>query len=152
MNRVDISLEETAPPPWLDRAAPFVLAALKKLGKQNWDLSLLFCGDRRIRSLNSRYRGKDEATDVLSFTLGETGGGRYAAGDIVISLDSAAANAGYFGVEAGEELGRLLIHGILHLDGMDHGSNEESEPMLVLQEKLLGELAAEGHTVSGERR
>jgi probable rRNA maturation factor len=80
---------------------------------------------------------------VLSFFLGETRRGRYFPGDIVISLETLEENAAYFKVEPDEELRRLLVHGILHLDGMDHETNEKGESMLQLQEKVLAELAGE---------
>ncbi|MDR2182110.1 MAG: rRNA maturation RNase YbeY, partial [Treponema sp.] len=64
-------------------------------------------------------------------------------GDIVISLDALAENAVFFDVSPEDELRRLLIHGILHLTGMDHATNEMAEPMLQKQEALLGELSAE---------
>jgi probable rRNA maturation factor len=67
-------------------------------------------------------------------------------GDIVISLDTLERNVKSYGVEADEELKRLLIHGILHLSGMDHGE-EESDPMLELQEKTLRDLIAAGKAV-----
>jgi probable rRNA maturation factor len=143
MNRVEISLDGVEPPLWLERAAAFAEAALAKLGKNNWDLSVLFCSDEVIRSLNRQYRNRDEATDVLSFTLGESAGERFLPGDIAISPERAAENALRFGVPPGEELRRLLIHGILHLGGMDHASNDKEEPMLALQEKLLTEIPAE---------
>ncbi|GHV85725.1 endoribonuclease YbeY [Spirochaetia bacterium] len=141
MNRVEISLEGVESPSWLDGVSPFVLAVLDKLEKCNWDLSLLLCDNGYIRSLNKQYRSLDEPTDVLSFTLGETGGDRYQSGDIVISLDMLAENAVYFKVSPDEELRRLIIHGILHLGGMDHVSNDSEEPMLRLQERLLQELS-----------
>ncbi|MDR2552612.1 MAG: rRNA maturation RNase YbeY [Treponema sp.] len=140
MNRIEITLEGREPPPWLDRTIPFVSSLLERLEKRNWDLSLCFCGDQYIRSLNSRYRNRDEATDVLSFVLGETDGDFFLPGDIVISLDTLETNAAFFGVSPDEELRRLLIHGILHLGGMDHPSSGEEEPMLILQEKLLRDL------------
>jgi probable rRNA maturation factor len=148
MNRVDFSAEEVPLPGWRTRAKIFILKVLKCLGRENWDLSVLFCGNRYIKSLNAQYRGRNEATDVLSFTLGETvddgkGDVRCFPGDIVISLETLEENAGYFGVTADEELRRLLVHGILHLDGQDHGTNEAGEPMLRLQEKILAELAGE---------
>ncbi|MDR2700805.1 MAG: rRNA maturation RNase YbeY [Spirochaetaceae bacterium] len=142
MNRVEISLEGVEPPLWLEDAAAFAEAALKKLGKNNWELSLLFCSDEVIRSLNRQYRNRDEATDVLSFTLGESAGERFLPGDIVISLETVTENALRFNVPPGEELRRLLLHGILHLGGMDHASNGREEPMLALQEKLLAEISA----------
>jgi probable rRNA maturation factor len=148
MNRVEVNAEEVPLPAWTGRVTPFILKVLDRIQRDRWDLSVLFCNNRYIRSLNARFRQRDEPTDVLSFTLGETlegedGGARYLPGDIVISLETLAENARYFQVPEDEELRRLLIHGVLHLDGMDHDSNEEKEPMLQLQEKLLAELAGE---------
>jgi probable rRNA maturation factor len=141
MNRVEFSFEGVEKEPWQEDVIPFVNAVLGKLEKHNWDLSLLFCNNACIRSLNSRYRKKEEATDVLSFVLGETDGERFLPGDIVISLEMVRENADYFKVSPDEELRRLLIHGILHLGGMDHATNDKEEPMLMLQEKLLYELS-----------
>ena len=138
MNTVEINMEEQIPE-WADGIEPFTLAVLEKLGRRNWDLSLLFCDNKTIRGLNRQYRNRDEATDVLSFVMGETEGERYHPGDIAVSLEMVTENAAAFGISPGEELRRLLIHGILHLSGMDHASNDKGEPMLTLQEQLLGE-------------
>ena len=143
MNRVNFSVEEVPPPAWEKKAKNFILKVLAFLKKEKWDLSVLFCGNSRIKQLNRHYREKDEPTDVLSFMLGETAHGRYLPGDIVISLEALEENAGYFGVTPDEELRRLLVHGILHLCGMDHKTIEDDEPMLQLQEKILAELAGE---------
>jgi probable rRNA maturation factor len=148
-NAVEISVEGIEIPSWLDRARDFVLAVLDRLGKEAWDLSILFCDDAFIRGLNRQYRDRDEATDVLSFDQGENyrdpdGAERFLAGDIVISLDALARNAQEFGISRDEELRRLLVHGILHLCGMDHEDNDPSRPMLKAQEDLIGELAAQG--------
>jgi probable rRNA maturation factor len=149
MNRVEISAEEVPLPPWTARANDFVLKVLNRLGRDRWDLSMLFCNNEYIRSLNARFRKSDEPTDVLSFSLGSSyadesaGEQRFLAGDIVISLETLAENAVYFQVSQDEELRRLLIHGILHLDGMDHQTNEGAEPMLKLQETILAELSGE---------
>jgi len=152
MNRIIIQAEEDPLPTWTEKAERFLLAVLKRLKKDNWDLSVFFCKNEYIRSLNSQYRNKDEATDVLSFELGETikenGENRYLPGDILISLETLYENANYFNVSPDEELRRLLIHGILHLDGMDHSSNlnaknTDIEDMLLLQEALVAELNQE---------
>jgi probable rRNA maturation factor len=149
MNAVEISVEGIDTPPWLDRARNFALAALERLGKDAWDLSILICDDSFIRGLNRQYRDKDEATDVLSFEQGDLyrdpdGEERVLAGDIVISLDALARNAEEFRISRDEELRRLIAHGILHLSGMDHEGNDPSCPMLLLQEGLIRDLAAEG--------
>jgi probable rRNA maturation factor len=147
MNQAAIHAEKIPLPPWSGMARAYVLRILELLGKEGWELSVLFCNDAYIRSLNARYRRKDEATDVLSFPLGESAGGegesRFLPGDIVISLESLRENARYFEIPEDEELRRLLIHGILHLNGMDHATNEKTEPMLELQEKILADLAGE---------
>jgi rRNA maturation RNase YbeY len=62
-------------------------------------------------------------------------------GDIIISLHTLGENAEYFGVEEEEELKRLLIHGILHLSGMDHSDNSPEQEMLIYQEKILTRLS-----------
>jgi probable rRNA maturation factor len=147
MNRVEISAEGD-PPLWSGALEVFALKVLDFIGRDNWDLSVLLCGDETIKTLNGRYRGRDEATDVLSFEMGaETaagdGGLRYLPGDIVISLETLRKNARCFETSEDEELRRLLIHGILHLDGMDHDSNDKDEPMLKLQENLLEQLKGE---------
>ncbi|MDR0455778.1 MAG: rRNA maturation RNase YbeY [Treponema sp.] len=147
MNRVQISAGDVPLPLWSASLKRFALKVLARLGRDRWDLSVLLCGDKTISELNSRYRGKEEATDVLSFSLndGDTfpAAGRYTPGDVVISLDTLRENAGRFNISEDEELRRLLIHGILHLDGMDHRTNGQAEPMLQLQEHILAELAGE---------
>jgi probable rRNA maturation factor len=141
MNRVFFNSEEVPLPPWTRAAGNFIKSVLHKLNLKNWELSVLFCNNRYIKSLNAQYRNKDEATDVLSFPLGETGPlGQYLAGDIVVSLDALEENARYFNVSKDEELRRLLIHGILHLSGGDHVTNKVKEPMLREQETLLAGL------------
>ena len=149
MNAVEVSVEGVGTPPWLERVRDFALAVLAELGQENWDLSVLLCDDSFIRGLNRQYRDRDEATDVLSFEQGEAyrdpeGRERFLAGDIVISLDALERSAEEFGVSLDEELRRLLVHGILHLSGMDHEDNDPSRPMLVRQEEILRSLAARG--------
>jgi len=146
MNRVEVAAEGVPEPAWTDRLAAFALRVLERMEKDGWDLSVLLCDDGAMRDLNARYRGKDEPTDVLSFELGEAfrdedGSERWAAGDIVVSLDTLKKNAEYFAVSEDEELRRLVTHGILHLSGMDHEDNEADRPMLQLQERILSELA-----------
>lgn len=154
MSKVDIRLETTGeageaeaqarkPPTWLESCRRFVTAALRELGAADWELSILLCTDPFIRGLNRRYRGLDRPTDVLSFSQGglapgSPGRGRVA-GDIVISLESLAQNAEREGESQETELKRLLIHGMLHLKGLDHPEEGGSE-MLRLQESLLERL------------
>jgi probable rRNA maturation factor len=138
MNKVLFNAEKSELPSWTPAAANYVKLVLETLGRKNWELSVFFCGNGLIRSLNAQYRDKDEPTDILSFPLGERNrGGCFLAGDIVISLDALEENAAFFRVSADEELRRLLVHGILHLSGYDHDTNKAEEPMLEMQEKIL---------------
>ena len=147
-NEVRCSTLEIEEPAWSARAADYALAALDSLGKRNWQISLVFCGDRAIQELNRDYRQIDAPTDVLSFTLGEyeplaEGEARepaYIAGDIVISVPAIERNADDFQVAPDEELRRLIVHGILHLSGLDHADNSPDQPMLQEQEALLRRL------------
>jgi probable rRNA maturation factor len=147
MNRVEISVQGIELPLWTDNAEAFIQKVLAYLKHDQWDISLMFCDNACIRDLNRRFRGKDEATDILSFPLGESidedGETWFLSGDLLISLETLKENARYFAVSEDEELRRLLIHGILHLDGFDHASNAETEPMLQFQEIIVAELAEE---------
>lgn len=142
-NTISVSChEKTQQPPWIDHVAGFVEQVLDRLSLDQWELSILFCSDPCIAELNERYRGITGPTDVLSFEQGdeyvdEAGSTWFTAGDLVISLDSLAHNASRFNVSMNEELKRLLVHGILHLDGFDHATNDDGEEMLVFQEKLM---------------
>ena len=144
LNRVEIRAEEVPLPSWTKKAESFVQKVLSSLGHKNWDLSVLFCDNRYIKSLNAKYRDKDEATDVLSFPIGEKSkSGRFIAGDIVLSLDALEENSKYFRITTDEELRRLLIHAILHLSGGEHGNNKAKEPMIKNQEEILDRLKGE---------
>ena len=150
MNKVFFNSEGIELPSWTPAAKNFVKAVLKKLDLDNWELSVLFCNNSYIKELNTKFRNKDEATDVISFPLdsapgkslgkspGEKGPSRrFMAGDIAISLDALEENSRFFKVSADEELRRLLVHGILHLRGEDHATNNADEPMLIYQEEIL---------------
>ena len=138
MNKVFFRAEELSLPSWTKAAGIFIRRVLDILGCKNWEVSVLFCSNKYIKTLNTQYRNKDKATDILSFPQGLEGpGGQYLAGDIVISLDALEENVSFFKVSADEELRRLLIHGILHLYGYDHATNNKGEPMLKLQEEIL---------------
>ncbi len=147
MNIINIDWRDMDDPPWISKAESFALKVLEHRGKDNWVLSLVFCGDDFIRTLNRDYRKKDEATDVLSFAMGETveeeGRSLFIAGDIVISIPALQRNAAEFGVKVDEEMKRLIIHGILHLSGMDHSDNDPIQPMLVEQETIIRSLEGE---------
>jgi len=150
-----VSTQDGIPePPWIARVEPFVRKAMEQLGFDGEEVSILFCTDEFMRNLNNQYRHIDSATDILSFEDGgdyedENGRKWKNAGDIVISLETLPVNAAYFGTCENDELKRLVVHGLLHLNGMDHGEEhieKGSRPvcdMLVLQEKVLAALKDE---------
>jgi probable rRNA maturation factor len=84
------------------------------------EFSVLLTGDEQLRALNRQFRGKDKATDVLSFpALLEAGNGGKG-GDLAISLETASAQAAAFGHTLQIEVKILILHGLLHLAGYDH--------------------------------
>lgn len=100
-----------------------LLALLEDLGSSAKELSVLFTDDKEVRVLNRDFRGKDKPTDVLSFPLEREG----YLGDIAISVQTARRQAKEYGSRLHEELVRLLIHGVLHLEGYDHEGVSKSE-------------------------
>lgn len=93
------------------------------------EVSVLLTTDRRIRRLNRQFRGKDKATDVLSFPAAEWSGKRMPraslpCGDLAISVETAAAQASRFGHPLILELKILMLHGLLHLAGFDHETDK----------------------------
>ncbi len=137
MNTVDVALRGVRAARLGAGAAELCRHALAAAGIDGWDLSVLLTGDEEIRGLNARYRGKDRATDVLSFPQEELrgpgrrpvgAGHRRAVGDIVISIETLRRNAADRGIDERDELARLAVHGILHLDGMDHGRGRGDAP------------------------
>ena len=82
------------------------------------DVDVLLADDATLRRLNKTFRGKNKATDVLSFPAAENPYGH--AGDLAISLDTAARQAAACGHTLRDEVRILLLHGLLHLSGLDH--------------------------------
>jgi probable rRNA maturation factor len=101
------------------------------------EVEVLLAGDRTLRRLNREYRGKDKATDVLSFPALEELAGEHG-GDLAISLDTAKRQAAEHGHTLRDEVRVLLLHGLLHLSGMDHETDrgEMAEREGVLRTKL----------------
>ena len=121
----------------LRRLAGQFLGALALSGAE---LSLVLTTDARVRRLNRLWRGKDRATDVLSFPAAPHPGdpGARALGDVVLSLDTARRRARQDGRPLGRELGRYLAHGLLHLLGHDHQTPGEARRMARAEARLLG--------------
>jgi len=101
--------------------------ALKAIGKAEHDATIAFVSDRQIKILNKRFRGLDKPTDVLSFPAGDkefTETSQPSLGDIAISIERAESQALENGLVFEKEIAQLILHGLLHLCGYDHESDE----------------------------
>ncbi|MBM4337472.1 MAG: rRNA maturation RNase YbeY [Deltaproteobacteria bacterium] len=124
----------------LERSARTILGAL---GSTDAELSVTLVDDLEITRLAGEYGRRPRATDVLSFALAEGPGAEFAGGvlgDVVISLDTAKRQAAARGVPIAIELDDLLIHGCLHLLGMDHLRAADRARMRALEAHLRWEL------------
>jgi probable rRNA maturation factor len=111
----------------IDRALIKRLA--KRVVKKKWTVSISFVSRSEMKKLNKKYRKKNKPTDVLSFSMKE---GKLL-GDVVICPSIAKVNAVKYGSTFRSEIARLVVHGLLHLLGYDHGKK-----MFDVQEKILG--------------
>ena len=103
--------------------------------KSKVELSVLFCGDARMRRLNRDFRRQDKTTDVLAFPAAEGA----LLGDIVVSVPYAAREARRRGEPRAREIERLLVHGYLHLLGFDHETDAgEMEALEAALRRRLG--------------
>ena len=141
----------------------FLLRA-RRAARLKGTVNLLVTSGAELRSLNRQFRGKNKATDVLSFPADSQGtrGGLRLAGEIAISADVAKQSAEQLGHSAADEVKILALHGILHLAGFDHerdnGQMERQERRLRaalrlpagLIERVTGRETSRG--VSAERR
>jgi probable rRNA maturation factor len=107
------------------------------------EIGLLAAGDARVAELNAAYRGKAGATNVLSWPagLGEAREGEPVfLGDIALAYDTCAAEADAAGVTLADHAAHLVVHGVLHLIGHDHGEDAEAEAMEALEAKALASM------------
>lgn len=111
-------------------------AALRSGGERDGEVSFTFVSRSEIAALNRQYLDRDGPTDVIAFDLGE---GDRLLGDVYIAPEEASANAAERGEGLRTEMLRLVIHGALHVLGMDHadGPDRETGAMWMRQEELL---------------
>lgn len=117
----------------------FANKILDELEKTDCEISFNFVDDLAMQETNSRYRGFDKVTDVLSFSSNEVNpeNGFLILGDIIISVPVALSQAEERQNTLTREIHLLMIHGILHLIGYDHADNDEKKKMFALQKHLL---------------
>ena len=121
----DIKKRETTS--WIRRVA-------ESYGKRIGEIGYLFVNDEKILEVNNEYLGHDYYTDIITFDYCE---GNILNGDIVISLDTVFTNADKFSHPYDEELHRVIIHGILHLCGINDKGPGEREMMEAAEDKAL---------------
>ena len=103
-------------------------------GKKVGEVGYLFCDDEKILEVNREYLQHDYYTDIITFDYDE---GDIINGDIVISLDTVRSNAEQLGKSYDEELHRVIIHGILHLCGINDKGPGERELMEAAEDRAL---------------
>lgn len=112
---------------WIRRVAAFY-------GKRVGEVGYLFCDDEKILEVNREYLQHDYYTDIITFDYCE---GDTLNGDLVISLDTVRSNAELFHKPYDEELHRVIIHGVLHLCGLNDKGPGEREQMEAAEDKAL---------------
>lgn len=123
--------------------------ALKTLGiDDDVEVSCVLVDDERIHEINREYRHIDRSTDVISFAMEDNDqfyveGMPRTLGDIFISVDHAKKQAEEYGHSLRREMCFLFTHGILHLLGYDHMTDEQEKEMFGLQDQILGALSIE---------
>ena len=115
----------------------WIKAVAASYGRKVGEIGYLFVDDEKILEVNREYLGHDYYTDVITFDYDEDD---TVSGDIVISLDTVRTNAEKFGKQYDDELHRVIIHGILHLCGINDKGPGEREIMEDAENKALAML------------
>ena len=146
MTEVDILVEE---PGWsaipnveaIVESAAHAALAEASVADSCAELSVLLTNDAAVRALNARYRGKDKATNVLSFPAAPQHPGEPPAlGDIALALGTVEAEARAEGKPIAHHLAHLVAHGVLHLVGHDHETDAQAEAMETIERRALARL------------
>ena len=114
--------------PQIDEAktAKWIESVAKLYNKEVGEISFLFCDDEKILEVNQQYLNHDFYTDIITFDYSEE---NMISGDIIISLQTVESNSQMYNTSFLEELHRVIIHGILHLSGLNDSTEEEEKVM-----------------------
>jgi len=115
----------------------FAKAVLRGEDVTEGGLTIVLTDNEGIRELNSRFRGRNTATDVLSFPLHEDDEAGMYLGDVIVSVEQAKRQAGRFNNDPESELARLVSHGILHILGYDHHTPADGRKMKTAERRAL---------------
>lgn len=131
---------EDAPMPGIreEQVREWIHRVAEGYGKKVGDISYIFCSDEKILEVNRQFLQHDYYTDIITFDYTS---GKKIAGDIFISLDTVRTNAEKFETEYDEELHRTIIHGILHLCGINDKGPGEREVMEANENSALALLS-----------
>lgn len=110
----------------------------KEIKKVSGEVDVIVVEDKEMKNLNMTHRGKNKTTDVLSFAFSEDKKIKSDyLGQIFISYPQIKKQAKEYKVKEKEEFIRMLVHGLLHLVGYDHGTIKDEKKMFFLQEKII---------------
>jgi probable rRNA maturation factor len=118
--------------------AAFLVASPRAQG--TYEVTVLLTDDAEMRDLNRAWRGKDASTNVLSFPAEDKPAGPGPLGDIVLAYETIRNEARNTDIPLADHVSHLVIHGLLHLLGFDHISDEEAERMETLEKAALATL------------
>jgi len=109
---------------------------------KSFDINLIFTSDIYVSNLKKEFFSKNQWTDVIGFPM-HTKNEKFVEGEIYISMPTAKENAKRYKQSYGKELARLVIHGSLHLLGIEDDTNEKKEKMINIEEHFLKEISWE---------
>ncbi len=118
----------------IDRTAKWLNAVAQSHGRKVSNLSYIFCDDAKILEINRQFLGHDYYTDIITF---ENSHGKLISGDMFISLETVASNAKLLGNPYEAELKRVIVHGVLHLCGIDDKGEGARQIMERNEDKAL---------------
>ena len=123
----------------ISNASDNVFDELNQFNDKNYEISFMMVDNKYIKELNANYRSKDSATNVLSFPMIDKNSLKHEniLGDVVISIDKILSESKDLKIEVDKYLSKISIHGILHLLGYDHISDNDYEVMNKLEEKII---------------
>ena len=117
------------------KTSNWLRAVAEREGRRIGEISVVFCSDPYILSVNQQYLGHDYYTDIITFDYCE---GSVLSGDLIISIDTVRANAAEYGAASfGEELSRVIVHGVLHLIGYDDHTPADQKQMRQKENEAL---------------
>jgi probable rRNA maturation factor len=134
---VEVTIASQAWREAIPEAEALVRAAARAVDGEG-EAAVLLTDDAQVQALNTRFRGKDSATNVLSFPAGPNPIGHL--GDVALAFGVCESEARDQGKPLPDHLRHLVVHGLLHLLGYDHEDEAEGDLMEALERSILGEM------------